>query len=252
MSSRSASMLIALCLVACTAPSGTASPTDSTGAAAIPAAVASGVPYTPAIEPAQFVATVDNPYFPLAPGTRWVYEGLGDVEGEVDTVEVLTATRTVMGVECTVVRDVVSLDGEPVEVTEDWYAQDAAGNVWYFGEETAEYEDGEIVSTAGAWEAGVDGAQPGIIMPATPAIGVTYRQEFYAGEAEDVAVAVEVDQSVDVPAGSFDAVLMTEDWTPLEPDSRERKSYAPGVGLVMEEIIEGGTGGFQLVEHTGP
>ena len=139
-----------------------------------------------------------------------------------------------------------------MEVTEDWYAQDAAGNVWYFGEETAEYEDGEIVSTAGAWEAGVDGAQPGIIMPATPAIGVTYRQEFYAGEAEDVAVAVEVDQSVDVPAGSFDAVLVTEDWTPLEPDSRERKSYAPGVGLVMEEIIEGGTGGFQLVEHSVP
>ena len=252
MSSRPVSVLIALCLVACTAANETASPADSSDASAIPAAFASGEPYAPAIEPAQFVVTVDHPYFPLAPGTRWVYEGRGDVEGEVDTVEVLTTTRTVMGVECTVVRDIVSLDGEPVEVTEDWYAQDAAGNVWYFGEETAEYEDGEIVSTAGAWEAGVDGAQPGIIMPATPAIGVTYRQEFYAGEAEDVAVAVEVDQSVGVPAGSFDAVLVTEDWTPLEPDSRERKSYAPGVGLVMEEIIQGGTGGFQLVEHSLP
>jgi hypothetical protein len=217
-----------------------------------PAALETDAPYAPTIDPADFSATVDNPWFPLVPGTRWVLRGSGDASGETDEIEVLDETRTVVGVECVVVRDVVSLDGEPVEITEDWYAQDADGNVWYFGEETAEYEDGEVVSTAGAWEAGVDGAQPGIIMPADPVIGLTYRQEFYAGEAEDVAKAVELGASAETPYDTFDDVLVTEDWTPLEPDVAERKFYARNVGLVLERQIRGGDAVFELVEYETP
>lgn len=219
-------------------------------ASPLPAAYASGVPYEPGIDPSAFVAVIDNPYFPLSPGMRWVYEGSGEAAGEVDEVTVLDETRTVMGVECIVVRDEVSHDGELVELTEDWYAQDAEGNVWYFGEATAEYEAGAVSSTVGSWEAGVDGAQPGIIMPAEPAIGAAYRQEFAAGEAEDMAEVVEIGATASVPFASFDEVLVTEDWTPLEPDIRERKSYALGVGLIAEHQVAGGDSVFELTAFT--
>ncbi len=218
----------------------------------LPAALSSDAPYRPQIDPTEFSATVDNAWFPLAPGTRWVLRGSGDAAGEIDHLEVLSETRTVMGVECVVVEDVVSLDGEPVEITQDWYAQDTDGNVWYFGEETAEYENGQVVSTAGAWEAGVDGAQPGIIMPAAPVLDVTYRQEYFAGEAEDMARAIEVGASAETPYGAFDDVLVTEDWTPLEPDVVERKYYARGIGLIMERQVRGGSSVFELVEHEAP
>lgn len=224
----------------------------ASGDAAMPAAFESGSPYEPSIDPAAFADRIDNRFMPLAVGARWVYEGTGDLAGEVTSVEVLAETRTVMGVLCTVVSDEVTLDGAPVEITKDWFAQDADGNVWYFGEETAEYENGEVVSTAGAWEAGVDGAQPGIVMPADPLVGITYRQEFYAGEAEDVGKVIEVGQSVEVPFGSFDEALVTEDWTPLEPDVAEHKFYAPGVGMVMEQIVRGGEGTFELVTYEEP
>jgi hypothetical protein len=229
-------------------PSAGSSPTPS----ALPAALATGEPYAPTIDPSQFVGAVDNRYFPLAAGTRWVMEGDGESAGEVTTTKVTTETKTILGVVCTVVRDEVAADGELMELTFDWYAQDAAGNVWYFGEETAEYEGGEVTSTAGSWEAGVDGAQPGIIMPADPTMGLTYRQEFYAGEAEDLAKVVELGASADTPAGSFRDVLVTEDWTPLEADLLERKFYAPDVGLVMERMISGGIGTTRLVEFTKP
>jgi hypothetical protein len=235
----------ALSMVAC-------QPSSPDPSSDLPAALASGEAYRPLIDPAEFTATVDNPWFPLVPGTRWVLRGSGDAEGELDEITVLAETHIVMGVECVVVHDVVSLDGEPVEVTWDWYAQDADGNVWYFGEETAEYENGEIVSTAGAWEAGVDGAQPGIIMPAEPMVGLTYRQEFFAGEAEDVAKTVELGASADTPFATYDNVLVTEDWTPLEPDVAERKFYARGIGLVMERQIRGGSSAFELVEYEAP
>jgi hypothetical protein len=261
-----ATLLAAAILVACTtkpppsdgetprqsAAGSTAAEASATAPAQLPAAFEPGEAYEPPIEPANFSTTIDNGYFPLVPGTRWVLHGSGESEGEIDEITVLDETRTVMGVECVVVRDEVRLDGEPVEITDDWYAQDSDGNVWYFGEETAEYEDGEVVSTAGSWESGVDGAQPGIIMPATPTVGVVYRQEFYEGEAEDMGEAVELGVSRDTPAGSFDDVLVTEDWTPLEPDVRERKWYAPGVGLIGEEQITGGESAFELVEFTAP
>lgn len=241
--------VVSLALIGCSAVSDPESARPSASGPDLPAAVESGAPYEPSIDPADFVAAVDNPYFPLTPGSRWELRGSGEAEGEVDVITVLDETRVVMGVECVVVRDEVSQDEEPVEITDDWYAQDADGNVWYFGEETAEYENGEVVSTAGSWEAGIDGALPGIIMPADPTVGVAYRQEFYVGEAEDMAMVVELGQEAEVAAGTFDDVLITEDWTPLEPDVRERKSYAPGVGLIAELQIAGGDSAFELVDY---
>ena len=133
-------------------------------------------------------------------------------------------------------RDTVTVDGEVVEDTRDWYAQDRDGNVWYFGEETAEYEDGKVVSTEGSWEAGVDGALPGIVMHAAPEVGDAYRQEFYEGEAEDLAEVVRDGESATVPAGTFDDVVVIKEWNPLEPESIEEKSFAQGVGMVLEVI----------------
>lgn len=212
-----------------------------------------GGDYQPQVDPADFVDAVDNPYLPLVPGTRWVYEGEGD-EGEVERIEVTVTDerREVMGISATVVRDSVYADGELIEDTWDWYAQDRDGNVWYLGEDTAEYEDGEVVNTEGAWEAGVDGALPGIVMPADPQVGDVHRQEYYVGEAEDMFEVTEVGASRTVPAGSYEEVLVTTDWTPLEPEVVEQKSYAPGVGVIAEEKTAGGDGYAELVEFQAP
>lgn len=208
-----------------------------------------GGDYAPEIDPADFTAVVDNPYMPLPAGTRWVYEGGDGEETEHIEVTVTDEEKVVMGVTVVVVRDTVTdADGELVEDTKDWFAQDAEGNVWYFGEETAEYEDGEIVSTHGAWEAGVDGAQPGIVMEAAPAVGDAYRQEFYAGEAEDLAEVVRVGESVSVPTGDYDDVIVIKEWNPFEPETVEEKSYAPGIGVVLEEKVAGGTDTVELIE----
>ena len=183
---------------------------------------------------------VTNPWFPLEPGTRWVYREV-DEEGQVLRV-VVTATsetRTIAnGVEARVVRDTVTQDGEIVEDTLDWYAQDADGNVWYLGEDTAELEDGEISSREGSFEAGVDGALAGVIMPAEPQVGMAYRQEYYAGEAEDNGEVLALDASADVPAGSYDDVLETADTNALEPDVLEHKYYARDVGVVLTIDLE--------------
>jgi len=251
---------LAILAGACTtspSPSGTTGePTPSTSASGaqtpFPAALSSQEPYEPAIDPAAFTATVDNPYFPLPTGARWVMEGSGESVGEVTTTVVTAETKTIIGVDCTVVRDEVKVDGELQELTFDWYAQDADGNVWYFGEDTAEYENGEVTNREGSWEAGVDGAQPGIIMPADPTLDLTYRQEFYAGQAEDQATVVELGATADTPAGQYADVLVTEDWTPLEPDIAERKFYAPGVGLVMERQVRGGQAMNDLTEFATP
>jgi len=191
--------------------------------------------YAPVIDAARFVANVDNQYFPLVPGTRFVYETSDG--GERVEVRVTEETKTIMGVTCTVVMSREFEDGELVEETADWYAQDTDGNVWYFGEDTKEYEDGQVVSTAGSWEAGVDDAQPGIIMPGSAAVGDTYRQEYLAGAAEDMGELVSLEESVTVPYGSFERVVKMREWTPLEPGDEEFAYYAPGVGLVLE--VEG-------------
>lgn len=195
--------------------------------------------YHPALDADDVVDVVDHPYYPLIVGSEWRYEVRGADELEEVTVTVTGATEEVMGIDATVVHDVVTIDGEIVEDTYDWFAQDAAGNVWYLGEDTTAYDDGEA-TTEGSWRAGVGGALPGIVMPASPTVGDAYRQEFCGGDAEDMMAIAAVGGSVSTPAGSFESVVTTNDWTPLEPDVVEAKDYAPGVGLVREVKLAGG------------
>jgi hypothetical protein len=204
--------------------------------------------YAPLIDPADFVSGIDNPYFSLTPGTTFIYEGDTGEGFEHIEVVVTEEVREVMGVQCVVVEDTVTIDGEVAELTYDWYAQDGDGNVWYFGEDSREYENGKAVSTRGSWEAGVDGAQPGIIMRAQPVIGDEYRQEYYEDEAEDMARVESLDEAVTVPAGSYSDCLKTYEWTPLEPGVSEFKYYSPGVGLVLETAGKGESRRIELVE----
>jgi hypothetical protein len=193
------------------------------------------------LDPADFVSEIDNPYFPMKPGNRWVYTET-DADGTELQVEVTVTneTKNISGITATVVRDIVTEDGNVIEDTFDWYAQDTDGNVWYLGEDTKEYEDGVVVTTAGSWEHGVDGAQAGVLVPGDPVVDMTYRQEYYAGEAEDRGRILGLDEQVDVPFGSFDGCLQTEDTTPLEPDVLEHKYYARGVGPVLAVDVAGG------------
>jgi hypothetical protein len=195
--------------------------------------------YDPMIDPADFGGPVDNPLFPLVPGTTRHYEG--ETEDGLESVDetVTNDVKSILGIEAIVVHVLEYVDGELSEETFDWYAQDDEGNVWYLGEDSREIEDGEIVSTDGSWEAGVDGALPGIIMQAAPQIGQRYYQEFYLGEAEDEATVLSLNASVAVPFGEFAGCLQTEDVTRLEPDEIEHKFYCPGVGLVLEESLDG-------------
>jgi hypothetical protein len=182
--------------------------------------------YSPHIDPAEFTTKVDNEYFPMQPGTTFLYAG-GTQHSEMT---VTSGTKNVMGVECIVV-DHREWEGDQlIERTHDWFAQDKEGTVWYFGEDTKEYEEGKVVSTKGSWEAGVDGAKPGIIMQADPKVGQSYYQEYYPGEAMDMARVLSFDASVTVPYGSFDEVLETREWTPLQPGFSEKKYYVRGVG----------------------
>lgn len=193
------------------------------------------------LNPADFVAEIDNPYWPMTPGNRWIFTET-DADGTEMQVEVTVTSdkKEILGISATVVHDVVTQDGEVIEDTLDWYAQDADGNIWYMGEDTKEYEDGVVVSTGGSWEAGVDGAQAGIAVPGKPEIGMTYRQEYYAGEAEDRGKVLSLDEHVEVPYGAFDGCLQTEDTTPLEPDVLENKYYCEGVGPVLAVDLAGG------------
>jgi hypothetical protein len=198
------------------------------------------------LDPADFTTRIDNPYWPMALGSRWEYRS---DEGRI-VVTVTAKKKTVEGIEARVLRDMVTgEDGKPIEVTDDWYAQDSTGNVWYLGEDTKEYENGKISSTQGSWENGVDGAQAGIIMPARPDVGLSYRQEYYKGEAEDRAKVLGVDAKAKVPFGSFENALETEDTTPLEPDVVEHKFYVKGIGPVLKTSGSGG-GREELVRFT--
>jgi hypothetical protein len=201
------------------------------------------------LDAADFVDRIDNPYWPMAPGSTWDYrEGGQRVE-----VTVTDRTKEILGIQATVVHDVVSEDGELVEDTLDWYAQDKNGNVWYLGEATKEYENGKVKTTEGSWQAGVDGAEAGVIMPGTPEVGQTYRQEYYEGEAEDAGAILSLDEWVQVPSGKYRDVLMTKDYTPLDPAILEHKFYAKGVGPVLAVGISGGSDREELVRFTrGP
>jgi len=234
-------------------PASTAAPVPSTVPAVVEKIyVPDGSSYAPQIDPTKFTHPVDNPYLPFMPGMKWTYQGV-DEEGnqETTTVEVLTETRTVMGIAATDVHDFVQVGGRTVEDTHDWYAQDDDGNVWYLGEDTTAYDSDGSTSKEGSWEGGVDGALPGIVMPATPAVtGTGYRQEYLKGSAEDMAivVATRVDQSVG--GNAYHDVVVTQEWTPLEPDITEQKSYAPGVGVITEDIIRGATEHVELAGFT--
>ncbi len=209
-----------------------------------------GADYKPTLDPANFVDVIDNPYLPLAVGAEWKYEGSSDEGLETITVVVTGDRKTIMGISAYVVRDTVELNGEVVEDTYDWFAQDDQGNVWYLGEDVKDIENGVVVSTAGSWEAGVDGALPGIAMPAHPALGDAYRLEYFAGEAEDMFEIIGADRTLTVPFGTFDRAITTKDWTPLSPDVIEEKWHAYGVGLIYETHIDGTGGGVELVSFT--
>ena len=199
---------------------------------------AQDLPTFPA-DPSGFVAEIDNPYLNFARGRIFTYESETDEGLETIVIEVTTDTKMILGVATTVVRDQVFLNGDLIEDTFDWFAQDQDGNVWYFGEDTTEFENGEPVSTEGSWEAGVDGAQAGIIMLAEPRKGMNYRQEFAVGVAEDMAQVKSLVAEVEVEYGEFEDCLETKEWTPLNPGGSERKFYAPGVGLVLEQSKNG-------------
>jgi hypothetical protein len=207
---------------------------------------------TPSPDAADFVAEVDNPWLPLVPGSTWRYEvTVGGAVEETIVVTVTDEVREVAGVTATVVREVVrDADGELVEDTRDWFAQDRDGNVWYLGEDTTSFETARPTSE-GSWEAGVDGAQAGLVMPARPRVGDGFRQEYYPGEAEDRARVLDVSASRETAYGSWTDLVQTEDTTPLEPEVLEHKFYARGVGLVLEENLGDGEV-TELVEYAGP
>ncbi len=201
------------------------------------------------LDPADFTTDIDNPYWPMEPGTRWTYREI-DEEGKKLEVVVVVTTETkkiANGVTARVVRDTVTEDGDLVEDTNDWYAQDGGGNVWYLGEDTAEFENGKITTRSGSFEAGVDGALPGIILPADPKPGMAYRQEYYKGEAEDNGEVLSTEEMAEVPYGQFDRALLIKDTITIEPDVLEYKLYAEGVGPVLILGVSGGGGREELV-----
>jgi hypothetical protein len=207
-------------------------------------------PYNPPINPANFTTNIDNPYSPFKPGTIWLYAGPTSEGYQQDTVEVTFNTKIIDGVTCVEVHDRVYINEALAEDTLDWYAQDKEGNVWYFGEASEELENSRVTTVSGSWQAGVAGAQPGIIMLAHPTIGQYYRQEFQLNTAEDVAGVISLNQTVIVPAGKFDDLVETEEITGLEPGALEHKYYAKGVGNVL--TIDEVTGDFfPLVQVTG-
>ena len=202
--------------------------------------------YNPVIDPADFVAGIDHQYLNFVTGTTFTYEGETEDGLETIVVEVTDDIRQIMGVNCTVVWDRVWLEGELIEDTYDWYAQHQNGDVWYFGEDSTSWEDG-IPSTEGSWEAGVDGALPGILMKADPKPGDSYRQEYYEGEAEDMAKVLRLNASASVPYGDFEDCLKTKEWTPLE-SGIEHKYYSPGTGLLLEVGLKGKNERVELVD----
>jgi len=193
------------------------------------------------------VTRIDNPYLPYRPGTRIHFAGVRGPTRQTDDEAVLRRTKRILGVTATVVRDTVSQHGHAVERTDDWYAQDRAGNVWYMGEDAFDLRGGRFVKASDSWEAGVDGARPGIIMPAQPKPGDAYRQEYYPrGKALDKARVLRLTATLTVPFGHFRNVLVTSEFSPLEPQT-EQKSYARGVGEIAEHVVKGHREAFRLV-----
>jgi hypothetical protein len=250
--------LAALCLVAVGA-----APASTTSTAAQPAAGRDGGRCTQpgpyelphgsdpvTLDPADFTTRIDHPYWPMRPGTVWRYVESDGEDTQRVTVRVTRRTRTIAGIRARVVHDVVHEGGEVVEDTRDWFAQDSGGTLWYLGEHTEEYEGGELVSTEGSWEHGVDGAQAGVILPARPRAGCAFREEFKAGEAVDRARILSRTESMDTPTGLHRHLLHTANLNPLEPGLLENKFYARGVGPVLEVDLSPGWSRGELVRVT--
>ena len=207
------------------------------------------------LDPADFTADIDNACWPMTVGSRWVYRVTDPATGSRQREVITVTNQTKMiadGIEARVVNDIVRDHGKPVEVTDDWYAQDSAGNVWYFGEDTIEYRNGKPTDN-GSWQAGVGGAMPGVALPARPRIGLSYREEYSKGVAEDQSRVLALDEQAEVPAGHYKDVLMTEDFSPIERKASELKFYAKGSGqAVLAVDVSGGSTREELVRYTTP
>lgn len=200
-----------------------------------------GASYHPHFKAGPHTANVTNPWFPLPVGTTSVYAGTKDGETALDIVTNSRATRVIDGVRTRVVEDRLFLSGNLKERTSDYYAQDRCGNVWYFGEDTAELDpNGKVTTTEGTWHSGVDGAKPGIFMYAVPRVGQSARQEYLKGQAEDHFEVIATGKAVTVPFKGFGGVLLTKEWTPVEPGVLDHKFYARGIGTVLEQTVKGG------------
>jgi hypothetical protein len=202
-------------------------------------------------DPSDFTTEIDNPWWPMKPGSRWIFRE-SDAAGSVSKVVVTVLDKTKMianGIEARIIHDQVTEDGEIKEDTYDWYAQDSTGNIWYLGEDTTEYENGKPKTKEGSWEAGVDGALAGIIMPADPQVGMTYREEYYKGHAEDGASIISTDALAVVPYGRFEGCVQTRNFSGIEPDVIEEKLYAKGVGVVLEITVSGGSDRAELLSY---
>ena len=200
--------------------------------------------YKPDISISKFTnsTVITNPYFPVPAGKKYIYEG--ETEDGLERIEEqrLPNTKTILGITCVIVNFKAYMDRTLIDEAWDWYAQDNEGNVWYFGEAVDNYNtDGSLKDHAGSWEAGVDGAQPGTIMPANPQTGMKYREEYYFNHAEDLAEIAATGQTVTIPLGTYTNCIKTKNWTELEPDAIENKYYAPGIGLVKEENVTDNT-----------
>lgn len=229
-------MVMALVLVRCGSSgspsaggSGTPLPSEPS-----PTAAPTLPPYHVTVAPADFTNVVTNPYFKLTPGSVRVYRGTKNGVPMQSVFRVLKSTKTIIGVKTAVVQDTVTLNGSLLEKTLDWYAQDSAGNVWYFGEDSKDYKNGVVVSTQGSWLSGVNGGEPGIVMKASPQPGPVYIEEYRPGVAEDMAQVIRSTATLTGPTGSYSNVVVTRNTNPLDPTLLEHKYYAAGVGMVYE------------------
>jgi hypothetical protein len=249
-SSRPALVLAGVAAVAAAAI-GTAVPAGAAGSRTIKSGAGPGWPKT--LHPSDFVDRVDNPWFPLKPGSKWRYRGREGHSRFADKMRVTHRTKRIEGVRTTVVHDVVLKHGKPREVTNDWYAQDRHRNVWYFGENTRELDrHGHVTSREGTWKAGRDGARPGVLFPGHPRVGQQARQEYYKGHAEDHFKILDIDARVSTPYVSTHHAVRTKEWTPLEPNVIDNKYYVRRVGDVKEKTVKGPTERLHLVSfHRG-
>jgi hypothetical protein len=238
------SIAVAIAILALTACGGSKT-SNSSGSSSLPQGTKAVK-----LDSADFTINIDNPYWPMRPGSHWVYREVEN--GEAQRVDVTVTNRTKMlgGIEARVVHDRVSRNGKTLEDTYDWYAQDSAGNLWYLGEDTAEYENGKLRTKEGSWAYGVDGAEAGVVVPAGPKQGMNYREEYYAGHAEDAAEVLSVGSQVQVPFGRYHDAMLTRNFSTIEPTVEEMKLYAKGVGPVMELLVSGGAGRTELLSYT--